>query len=266
MVIKRMLSIVLCYLLFLLFLFCFQRNLIYIPEKHSIDQLQELAEQRNLKFWPSVDNYLGLMSKSAETVYKGTVIVFHGNAGSAIHRIYYLQALERLGYRVILAEYPGYGARNGSPSETAFIANGIETLKQALNGFSGPVFLLGESLGSGVIGGIMQAMQTQVKGIVLVTPFDSLANVAQHHYWVFLANWLVRDKYNNIENLQSYPGSIAILLAGEDEIIPKQYGLNLFDSLRCRKRLWIFKDAGHNSMPLAPGLNWWKEVMGFVAD
>ena len=265
MVIKRMLSLLLYYLLFLLILFIFQRKLIYFPEKHSLNRQQELAEQLNLKLWPSIDNYLGLISKPTKTAYKGTIIVFHGNAGSAINRSYYLQALEKLDYRVILAEYPGYGARKGSPSETTLIANGVETLEQALNDFGDPVFLWGESLGSGVVGGIMQIRHNQVKGIVLVTPFDSLANVAQHHYWFFLAKWLTRDEFNNIENLQNYSGSTAILLADEDEIIPNQYSLNLFDSLQHRKRLWTFKDAGHNSLPLAQELPWWKEVMQFVA-
>ena len=266
MVIKQiMLWILLCYLLFLLILFVFQRKLIYFPEKHSIKEQQKLAEQYNLELWPSKDNYLGLMSKSANTASKGTIIVFHGNAGSAINRIYYLQALEKLDYRVILAEYPGYGARKGSPSEATLISNGVETLKQALNDFGGPVFLWGESLGSGVVGGIIQTRQMQVKGIVLVAPFDSLANIAQHHYWFFLAKWLIRDKFNNIKNLQNYPGNTAILLADEDEIIPNKYSLNLFDSLHCRKRLWTFKDAGHNSMPLAPGLTWWQEVIQFIA-
>ncbi len=266
MVIKRMLSISVFYLLFLLILFIVQRKLIYFPEQYSIEKQQELAEQLNLKLWPSKDHYLGLMSKSAKTAYKGTIIVFHGNAGSAIHRIYYLQALENLGYRVILAEYPGYGARKGSPSETALVVNGVETLKQALHDFGDPVFLWGESIGSGVIGGILQTTrQNLVKGIVLITPFDSLASVAQHHYWFFLAKWLIRDKFNNIKNLQNYPGSIAILIAEQDEIIPNKYSLNLFDSLPQRKRLWTFKDAGHNSLPLLPELPWWQEVMQFVS-
>jgi len=164
-----------------------------------------------------------------------------------------------------LAEYPGYGARDGFPSETTMISNGIETLKRALNDFGDPIFLWGESLGSGVVGGIMQTGRIQVKGLVLVAPFDSLANVAQHYYWFFLAKWLVRDEFNNIKNLQNYQGSIAILLADEDEIIPNKYSLTLFDSLHSRKQLWTFKNAGHNSLPLAPELPWWQEVMQFVA-
>jgi pimeloyl-ACP methyl ester carboxylesterase len=265
MTIKRMLSILLPYLLFLLIIFLLQRKMIYFPEKHSLIKQQELAEQVNLKLWPAKDNYLGLISKSIKPPVKGTIIVFHGNAGSAINRLYYVEALEKQGYRVILAEYPGYGAREGVPSEPAFVANGVQTLRQALDDFGAPIFLWGESLGSGVIGGMIQTGQIQVQGIVLITPFDSLANVAQHHYWFFLAKWLILDKFNTVKNLKNYSGNTAILLAEDDQIIPNKYSLSLFDSLQHCKKLWRFKDAGHNSLPLAPDLSWWQEVMQFVA-
>jgi len=260
-----MLSILLTYLLLLLLVFLCQRKMIYFPDTYSIEEQQQLADQANLKLWPSTDNYLGLISQTPNTATQGTVIVFHGNAGSATDRTYYLDALEQLGYRVILAEYPGYAIRKGAPSEQSLIADGIQTAKQALNDFGAPVFLWGESLGSGVVGGIVQSGQIPVKGIVLVTPFDSLADVAQHHYWFFLAKWLIKDKFDNIKNLQNYPGNTAILLAEQDEIIPNKYSLKLFDSLRHRKKLWSFKDAGHNTLPLSQHLSWWQEVMQFVS-
>lgn len=260
-----MLSILLPYLLLLLILFLLQRSLIYFPEKHSLVRQQELAERLNLNFWPSTDNYLGFTAKSMNSAGKGTVVVFHGNAGSAIYRNYYFNALERLGYRVVVAEYPGYGSRKGTPSESTLISDGIETVKQAQNDFGGPVFLWGESLGSGVVAGIVQSGQLEIKGIVLMTPFDSLANVAQHHYWFFLAKLLVRDRFNNIKRLGGYSGNTAILIAESDQIIPNKYSLNLMDSLHYRKRLWTFKNADHNSLPLGPDLPWWEEVMRFVA-
>ena len=145
------------------------------------------------------------------------------------------------------------------------MSDGIQTAKQALNDFGGPIFLWGESLGGGVVGGIVQSGQVPVKGIVLVTPFTSMADVAQHHYWFFLAKWLIRDKFDNIKNLQNYSGNTAILLAEKDEIIPNKYSLKLFESLHHRKKLWTFKDAGHNTLPLAQELSWWQEVMQFVS-
>ena len=41
---------------------------------------------------------------------KATVIVFHGNAGSALHRDYYANALGRQGYRGLLPSIPAMGA------------------------------------------------------------------------------------------------------------------------------------------------------------
>ncbi len=260
-----MLSILLTYSLLLLLIFLFQRKIIYFPAQYSIEHQQQLADQSNLKLWPSTDNYLGLISKTPQTISKGTVIVFHGNAGSATDRTYYLGALEDQGYRVILAEYPGYAARNGSPSESALISDGIQTAKQALNDFGEPIFLWGESLGGGVVGGIVQSGQVPVKGIVLVTPFDSMAAVAQHHYWFFLAKWLVKDKFDNIKSLKDYSGNTAILLAEQDEIIPNKYSLKLFKSLHQPKKLWSFKGANHNTLPLNQALPWWQEVMQFVS-
>lgn len=259
-----MLSILLTYLLLLLVVFLLQRKMIYFPAQYSIEHQQQLADQANLKLWTSADDYLGLITKTPQATYKGTVIVFHGNAGSATDRTYYRDALEKQGYRVILAEYPGYAARKGSPSEQALIADGIQTAKQALNDFGEPVFLWGESIGGGVVGGIVQSGQIPVKGIVLVSPFNRMADVAQHHYWYFFAKWLIRDKFDNIENLKNYSGNTAVLLAEKDEIIPNKYSLKLFESLRSPKKLWTFKDAGHNTLPMFQQLPWWQEVMQFV--
>jgi hypothetical protein len=260
-----MLSILLTYLLLLLIVFLFQRKMIYFPDTYSIEDQQQLADQADLKLWPSTSDYRGLIAETSQTTSKGTVIVFHGNAGSATDRAYYLDALEKLGYRVILAEYPGYAARKGAPSEAALISDGIQTAKQALNDFGDPVFLWGESLGSGVVGGIVQSGAVPVKGIVLITPFSSMADVAQHHYWLFLAKWLIKDKFDNIKNLKDYSGNTAMLLAEQDEIIPNKLSLRLFESLSQPKKLWSFKGANHNTLPLDENLPWWREVMQFVS-
>lgn len=264
MTIKPMLSLLLTYLLFLMVVFLFQRKMIYFPAQYPIEHQQLLADQANLKLWPSTVDFRGLISKTSIMTSKGTIIVFHGNAGSATDRTYYLNGLEKQGYRVILAEYPGYAARSGAPSEPELISDGIQTAKKALNDFGEPVFLWGESLGGGVVGGIVQSGQVPIKGIILVAPFNSMADVAQHHYWFFFAKWLIRDKFDNIKNLQNYSGNTAIVLAEQDEIIPSQYSLKLFDSLHYRKKLWRFKNAGHNTLPMNQELPWWQEVMQFV--
>jgi esterase/lipase len=97
-------------------------------------------------------------------------------------------------------------------------------------------------------------------------PFDSLANIAQHHYWFFLGKWLTRDKFNNLTNLKNYSGSTAVILAGKDEIIPAKNTLKLYDAITGNKQLWRFEESGHNSLPVYSSSTWWREVMRFVND
>ena len=96
-----------------------------------------------------VESYRDFVSPLEPQKARGTIIVFHGNAGSALDRSYYVHALGRLGYRVILAEYPGYGSRSGKPGENQFTADAVETVGRAAKQFGHPLFLLGESLGCG---------------------------------------------------------------------------------------------------------------------
>jgi len=258
-------SLLLNYLLIVLAVFLLQRQLIYFPDRLTQSEMENRMASANLQPWPSSGELRGFIREEKLTNPQGTILVFHGNAGSAMDRTYYMDALQRLGYRVILAEYPGYGTRSGSPSETVLIQDGIATAKQALRDFDGPLFLCGESLGSGVVSGIVASGEVSAKGLLLITPFDSMAKVAQHHYWYFLAGWLLLDRYDSVSHLQNYQGSIAVVLAGQDEIVPNQRTLALFEAFPGRKKLWRFENARHNTLPMGAQQPWWQEVMRFLA-
>ena len=98
--------------------------------------------------------------------------------------------------------------------------------------------------------------------------FTSIAYtaVAQETYWFFPVRWIVLDKYNNVDNLQDFSGNIAVILAGQDKITPTKFGKSLYDSIQTNKNLWLFENAGHNTIPLDPDLAWWKEVTDFIAE
>ena len=90
-----------------------------------------------------------------------------------------------------------------------------------------------------------------IKAIILLTPWDTLGSLAQTIYWYLPARWMVLDKYDSIKNLRSFQGRIAVLIAEQDNIIPKRHGLTLYDSITTDKKLWTFAGAGHNSWPKA---------------
>jgi len=241
-----------------------QRRMLYFPDRSKPSERQVRAV--GLRFWPDAgDGYRGFIGVAPPTRTTGVVIVFHGNAGGAWDRSYYVHALGALGYRVVLAEYPGYGGRAGKEGERLFVEDAGETVRRAHDAFGGPVFLWGESLGCGVASAIAADPPVPVAGVVMITPWDSLPNVAQKLYWYFPARWLVHDQYDNVRNVQSYAQPVAVVLAEHDEIIPPTSSMRLYESLTAPKRLWVLIGAGHNSWPAGPKEAWWREAMDFVS-
>ena len=242
--------------------FLFQRRLLYVPEtqKPSESEVQALG----LDLWPSGDAYRGFVGAPADRV-KGTVVFFHGNAAAAWRRDYYPQVLLPLSYRVILAEYPGYGGRAGRPSERSLLADARATVGQAHREFGGPIYLWGESLGAGVAAAVAADPTVPVAGVVLLTPWDTLPDLAQSLYWYLPARWLILDRYDNIGNLGSFEGRVAVVMAGRDEVIPQRHAQRLYRAFPEPKRLWVLDGVGHNDWPAGPNEPWWGEVMTFVA-
>ncbi len=243
--------------------FFLQRAMLYIPDRTRLSD--EQATGAGLRHWPSFEDFRGFVGRGEPAGAAGTVIVFHGNAGTAHHRGFYVDALSRLGLRVILAEYPGYGGRAGKPSEDVLVRDALETIRLARQEYGGPLFLWGESLGGGVAAAAVAETDIPIAGVVLFLAWDSLPDVAQTHYWYLPARRLVLDRYDNIDNLRDYEGNMAVVLAGEDEVVPVGHGMRLYEALPTGKRLWVFEGARHNEMPVAAGLPWWEEVVAYIS-
>ena len=246
-------------------MFLFQNALLYLPDRYELTTLLHRARAVGLDLWPSADaSYRGVMAASRVPEERGTVVVFHGNAGSALDRVPYVSALAPLGYRVLLAEYPRYGARGGELGERRLAADAAETIKVLKQQVSGPLYVWGESLGCGVAAAAVAEPSVAVEGLVLITPWKNLPDLAQAIYWFLPAKWLVRDQYDNVKNLEKFSKPVAVLVAEDDEIIPNHQTMAFYEAIRSPKRLWIFRNAGHNSWPLAPEEKWWREVVAFT--
>ena len=244
-----------------------QDRMLYFPSRATRRATVEAAAQRGLVLWPDgAEDYYGLIGATAPATHRGTVLIWHGNAGSAIHRAHYVPALQRLGFRVVLIEYPGYGARPGQVGEASFVRDALRAARLAQEQFGGPLYVWGESLGCGVASAVAAAPGLEVQGAVMLTPWDSLPDLAQRLYAYLPARWLVRDKYDNVANLAGFGGPVAVLMAGRDEVIPNRHTQRLYDSLPGRKRLWVFENAGHNTWPASPDAGWWGEVMEYITD
>jgi uncharacterized protein len=244
--------------------YLFQNGLIYHPDTTPLTQLIQRVKGSHVRLWPEAnEDYRGLMALSHWKTPRGTIVVFHGNAGSALDRQYYVEALTPLGYRVILAEYPRYGARGGSLGEQSLVLDAVATAKAIRGEFNGPLYVWGESLGCAVATAVASDKSLMVEGLVLITPWNNLPDLAQSIYWFLPAKWLVKDRFDNAANLKEFKNPVAVLMADADEIIPNKHTLTFYEAIQSPKRLWVFKNAGHNSWPISAGEKWWREVIDF---
>jgi pimeloyl-ACP methyl ester carboxylesterase len=254
-------------IIFLILTSCnLQRNMLYYPSTDLPSQAS--LTSYNIQFWPSGSNgYRGFVSAVQTSKIKGTIIVFHGNAGTAADRAYYVEALTPLGYRVILAEYPGYGGRKGELREETFVRDAKETLRLASEQYKSPIFLLGESLGCGVAAAAAKDSPVKIDGVILITPWDTLLSVAKEHFPWLPVRLFLKDKYDTIANLKEFQGRIAIVGAERDDIVPVQHAQTLFKSLSGAPgfhKMFTIRGAGHNDWPDMVGPAWWKEIAEFI--
>lgn len=244
--------------------FTLQRRLLYFPARSPEQAALSHAAQLGLEPWRAPDGSIRGWRAAPAGAPWARVLVFHGNAGSALDRAYYAAALLPRGVCVVLLEYPGYGARGGDPSESSFSAAAVEAVDALASEGPEPVLLLGESIGSGVAARAARLRPQAVRGALLVTPFARLADVARLHY-PFLPSFLLRDRWAPLDDLQSFAGPTAILVAARDEVVTAEQGRALFSALRGAKRIWEQPHATHNTLDLRPASGLWDEVLSFLA-
>ncbi|MEF8698574.1 MAG: alpha/beta hydrolase [Candidatus Accumulibacter sp. UW26] len=237
----------------------FQNRLLYYPDQASVAEMLK----DGLAPWPGRLDFRGLLAEPA-TPARATAIVFHGNAGHAGHRQFYAEALNRVGLRVILAEYPGYGPRAGDLGEKSLVTDAELTIALAHERYGEPLVIIGESLGAGVAAAASVRQRTLIAGLLLITPWNRLEEVARHHYPLLPVSWLLRDRYDSVAHLTAIGRPVMITIASEDRIVPPRFGRALYESLAEPRQLSIIEGVGHNNWFDRVDDDWWAQAIDFL--
>jgi len=146
------------------------------------------------------------------------------------------------------------------------VADATETVALANRHFGAPVLLAGESLGAAVAAAAYARTPQSVAALWLITPWDRLAHVAQHHYPWLPVDWMLRDRYDTLSHLAQVQVPVAITLAETDNIVPPRFGQDLYTRLESPKRLWQVPDAGHNDWPYHMEEATWKAIVAYLLE
>jgi pimeloyl-ACP methyl ester carboxylesterase len=240
-----------------------QRRLLYFPVREDLARAAEAARRAGFSPWSIDGRFLGWRAAREGPPPRAVLLVLHGNAGSALDRRYFRDVFQATGpVDVILLEYPGYGPRGGDPSQRSLVEACLEAV-DLLSRQHLPVAIVGESLGSAVAALAAAERPARVASLLLVTPLASVTAVAKRHY-PFLPSAVIADAYRADLALPRYPGPVAFLVAGRDEVVFSDLGLALFGSRTGPKRLWIEPRSGHNDLEYDPRHPKWREMLHFL--
>lgn len=159
---------------------------------------------------------------------KRLVVFFHGN-GEVMGSMQGLAAhMLKQGLSVLMIEYPGYGFASAYKTSEANIYEDsallLKLMREKFSHAAADTVLWGFSIGSGVA--VEMAKRKLGDKIILMAPFTSVADAAEHHTF-FGARWLIVDDFNN-KAKASQINCPALVVHGErDSIIPFRMGEEL---------------------------------------
>lgn len=233
------------YLALCVLMYALQRQLLYFPTSASNNAVQTVLDipfdSQNIKV------------VATNTQYEKAVIYFGGNAENV-----YVSAVDMqpalTGFANYLVNYQGYGGSDGKPSEGLIYQTARQVYAHVKERHS-TISLVGRSLGTGVA--MELASQHAVDKVVLVTPYDSIANIAATHYPFLTVRWLIKDKFDSLSKSEKVNADVIMLVAGRDTIIPNKHSEKLHSALINRNlpssadyRVFEFYD--HNTIQQHP--------------
>ena len=161
-----------------------------------------------------------------------------------------------------LVNYRGYGGSTGVPREDALIAD-AEVVYDWVRARHDSIVVMGRSLGTGIATAL--AARRPVAGVVLVTPYDSIANVGAGRYPWLPVRWLIKDPYNSVPRMKRVHAPVLVLIAGEDESIPRVRSDALIAAIPSGlAHTVIVPEAGHNDIETFPG--YWAALKVFLTQ
>ena len=233
-----------------------QRRLLYFPPVFTAQQASVMAADAKLERWRnSAGEYIGMKRMSSNQPAAGRVLITYGNGSCAIGSARYADVIQKVApLDVYILEYPGYADRLCSPSQESIFRAAEEAFQ--LLPTNGPIYLVGESLGTGVSCYLAGSHPDKVAGVVLFAPYNRLADVAQYHMWMLPAKLILVDRFASEDYLRNFRGPVGILVAGQDTVVPEKFGRRLYDGYAGPKKLWEFPEANHGTVTERTAADW----------
>jgi len=189
------------------------------------------------------------------------VIYFGGNAEEVS---WLAETADRFaGWSLLIVNYRGYGESEGRPSEQALLADSL-AIHEFARGLPDVdptrIVAMGRSLGSGVA--VHLAAERTLRGVILVSPYDSLVAVGARHYPFLPVSLMLRHRFDSLSRAPRIDTPLLCLVAEDDRIVPVAHSRTLYEAWRGRKTWREIPRADHDSVAGEP--EYWSAISDFL--
>ena len=228
--------LILIYIGFGIVLFYLQRDFMYFPSvktSHTYNLEQFLIDGESIE--------VVVINKGKSKA----VIYFGGNGESVVgNASRFVDTFNS--HTVYLVNYRGYGGSSGIPTEKNLYSD-AQHIYDAIQKEYEHISVIGRSLGTGVA--TYLASTRAIAKMILITPFDSIKNVAQEQYPLYPMSLFLMDKYDSSSRIENIKSETLIILAEKDAVIPKESSNRLIRLFPVSQvTVEVIKGAGHNTV------------------
>lgn len=238
---KLLLLVAVTYCCAVVFMWVRQESYLFLPKHYEV--LPEFERYR----W---DREINGVRHQGWFIDKGAAhtVIYHG--GNAEDLAGHCEVLfDGIEVNALLVNYRGYGQSEGTPGEKEMVSDCIAVFdlfcaEQKVS--PSTVFLMGRSLGCGVAVQVAAA-RPEAAGIILVTPYESIAAIAKFQYPWLPIERMLRHPFRSIDHAPGIKMPALVLLAEFDAVIPTETGRRLGEAWGGPKNI-IPLPMGHNDI------------------
>jgi hypothetical protein len=167
------------------------------------------------------------------------------------------------GWSLLLVNYRGYGLSEGRPGEKSLLRDAVflyDTVTRRADIDAGRVVAMGRSIGSGLA--IHLARERAVLGVILVSPYDSIAAVVRDALPFLPVALLLRHPFPATSWAAGVEVPLLALIGADDRVIRPERSHRLVAAWEGPREVRVIEGAGHNSIDRSPA--YWRSIGGFL--
>lgn len=172
--------------------------------------------------------------------------------------------LSEMGVASLVFDYSGYGESSGGVSAAHCEEDAIAAYQELVRRGHQSVFLLGFSLGTGVVGAV--ADRLALSGVILCEGFSSVREAGMALGFPQWLTHVIPDVWPTVQRVCDWELPVLVVHSDKDELFPVSMAKRVADACGDRGRLMVIEGVSHNEPLFQPTETYWKPVAEWAKE